>query len=549
MVAIATQADFVVIGAGSAGCIVASRLAEAGHSVVLLEAGDAAEAHPETLRADGFKNAFANDATMWQRMSVKMAHMGRKYLGTGRGMGGSGSVNGMVYTRGDQRDFDAWPQNWQWEDCLPAFEGVEAKLEPRPRLATRYVQRFIDACVGVGMTAENGMNSGDLKAKVGANDMNYAGDKRRSSYRAFIKEPLEVRGHPLRENLRIVLGAQVQKVLFDAGQKATAVRYERKGQMAEVAVGREVIFAAGALETPRLLMLSGVGDAAHLQSVGLPVVHNAPSVGQHLQDHPNVCLFYKSRELPDFAFPQVYAFDTATGGPGAPEMCWVGFAAHSTMRYALHRMLPVLMLPEGLLKLKWLRVSLRKIIDFVITFRPVDGFVQKLFGIVVILGKPTSRGSVRLASASPDDAALIDPAWLQTEHDKRLMEAGIARALEMAQQPSLAQAGLKPLSVGAKPGISKAKLWRWIHKASMTTYHFGGSCRMGPEADSPVSAHDLRVKGLANVRVADASVMPSIPVSALNAPSMMIGWRAADFVLQDHPEPSPKPEPKMSFEP
>jgi choline dehydrogenase len=208
-------------------------------------------------------------------------------------------------------------------------------------------------------------------------------------------------------------------------------------------------------------------------------------------------------------------------------------------------MLPILALPEFLLRQKWLRWALRRCIDGVMLLRPVDAFVEKLFGIVVILGKPTSRGSIRLASKNPQDAALINPAWYETEHDQRLMEQGIERAQGIAAQPSLVAAGLKPLSAGAKPGISQAKLWKWVRKASMTTYHFAGSCRMGDDAASPISPTDLRVKGLANVRVMDASVMPEIPVAALNAPSMMIAWRGAQMVLAEygvHVSPLPEGE-------
>ena len=278
-------ADFVIIGGGSAGCIVAGRLAQAGHSVLLLEAGEAAEAHPETLRADGFKDAFANDATMWPRMSAKLKDMGRKYLGTGRGMGGSGSVNGMVYTRGDAADFANWPAGWRYADCVPAFAAVEQALRPRPRPTTPFVRAFIAACQGVGMVHEDGLNTGNLAAKVGANAMNDDGTKRRSSYRAFIKEPMEEKGGALRQNLRITLRAQVERVEFDA-TKAVAVHYRKDGKLQRVAVGKEVIFCAGALETPRLLMLSGVGEAAHLQEHGIGVVCDAPGVGQNLQDHP-----------------------------------------------------------------------------------------------------------------------------------------------------------------------------------------------------------------------------------------------------------------------
>lgn len=533
-------ADFVVVGAGSAGCIVAGRLAAAGHSVLLIEAGEAAEAHPETLSADGFKDAFANDATMWPRMSAKLQNMGRKYLGTGRGMGGSGSVNGMVYTRGDAHDFDNWPSGWAYADCEAAFAAVEAQLRPRPRPTTPFVRAFIAACQGVGMAHQDGLNSGDLAAKVGANAMNYEGAKRRSSYRAFIKEPMEEKGGALRQNLRIVLRAQVERVEFD-GQKAVAVHY-RKGDakdsaLQRVAVGKEVIFCAGALETPRLLMLSGVGDAAHLQQLGIAVVQDAPGIGQHLQDHPNVALFYRGNKALDFSYPQVYAFDTADGKQAAPEMCWVLYAAPASMQQAMKRMLPIMALPDWLPargKFTW---ALRKLIDGAFQLAPVLGFVENVFAIVVILGKPSSRGQIRLTSADPAVSADIDPGWYATARDRALMEGGIARARQMVAQPSLA--GLKPkaLSKGAKEGVSGKALWQWIHKASMTTYHFAGSCRMGDDAASPVAPADLRVKGLGNVRVMDASLMPEIPVSALNAPSMMLGWRGAQILLDFYSPP------------
>ena len=526
-------ADFVIIGGGSAGCIVAGRLAQAGHSVLLLEAGEAAEAHPETLRADGFKDAFANDATMWPRMSAKLKDMGRKYLGTGRGMGGSGSVNGMVYTRGDAADFANWPAGWRYADCVPAFAAVEQALRPRPRPTTPFVRAFIAACQGVGMVHEDGLNTGNLAAKVGANAMNDDGTKRRSSYRAFIKEPMEEKGGALRQNLRITLRAQVERVEFDA-TKAVAVHYRKDGKLQRVAVGKEVIFCAGALETPRLLMLSGVGEAAHLQEHGIGVVCDAPGVGQNLQDHPNVPLFYRSKKALDFAYPQVYAFDTADGHSGAPEMCWVLYAAPASMQQAMKRMLPIMALPRYLPARAQLTWALRKLIDGAFQLVPVRGFVDYVFAIVVILGKPTARGQIRLQSADPAVPAAIDPGWYGTARDRDLMERGIERARQIVAQPSLA--GLKPktLSKGAKPSVHGKALWNWIHKASMTTYHFGGSCRMGADAAAPVAPADLRVKGLVNVRVMDASLMPEIPVSALNAPAMMLGWRGAQILLNEY---------------
>ena len=536
MSAQASSADYVVIGGGSAGCIVAARLAAAGHRVTLLEAGDAAEANPETLSSDGFKYAFANDATMHHRMSdaagqsdARARRVGKKYVGTGRGMGGSGGVNGMVYTRGDKRDFAHWPAGWQWDDLAPAFAAVEEKLRPRPRPMTPFIERFVAACVGQGMRHEEGMNTGDLAGVVGANAMNYEGADRRHSYRAFIQEASL-------PNLTVITGAQVERIAF-AGDRAIAVYYKKNSRSGSVRVAKEVILCAGALETPRLLLLSGIGPAAHLQSVGVPVVHNSAGVGLHLQDHPNVCLFYRGQVPLDFAYPQVYAFDAAQRlaqqEAAAPDTCWVCYSAPASIQQAMQRMLPVLALPGKLHDVALLRKALRALIDAAFVLPPVKRFVANIFGIVVILGKPSARGSVRLRSHDPAAPALIDPAFYATPHDQRLIEAGIGKARQMAAHPALAAVGVKPLSAGGK-NISGDKLWRWISKATMTTYHFCGSVRMGHDALSPVDPDSLRVKGLANVRVADASVMPEIPVSALNAPSMMIGYRAAEFILTEN---------------
>lgn len=522
--------DYVVIGGGSSGCIVAARLAEAAvGSVLLLEAGDDARLHPETLSADGFKYAFANDALMWQRMSSQQAHCGgrRLYLGSGRGMGGSGAVNGMVYTRGDKRDYANWPAGWQWEDVQDAFTAVEQKLGIRPRPPTAFAQAFIEAAQGIGLRRHDGMNDGDLGAVVGCNDMNYAGDERRSSYRSWLHEGLP-------EDLTVLTGATAQRLAFDPHRKAVAVLYTKNGQPQKVAVNKEVICCAGALETPKLLQLSGVGSSRELEALGIPVVHDAPGVGRGLHDHPNVCLFYRSKAAVDFQYPQLYAFDAARRADDAvddapPDTCFVCYAAPASLQQSMQRMLPILALPGRLYPLRPLRQFLRALVDLAFKLPPVKRYVAGVFGIVVILGKPTARGSLHLTANDPQAAARIDPAYYATQQDRETMLAAVAKAKRIAAQPALQAAGVKALSAGAKTG-NQSKLWKWIIAATMTTFHFCGSCRMGEDADSPVDTQ-LRVKGLANVRVADASIIPATPVSALNAPSMMIGYRAADFII------------------
>jgi choline dehydrogenase len=192
-------------------------------------------------------------------------------------------------------------------------------------------------------------------------------------------------------------------------------------------------------------------------------------------------------------------------------------------------MLPILALPGALYQVSFLRSLLRGMVRFAFLMPPLNWFVSKVFAVIVILGKPTSRGKLRLASTNPDEAAMVDVAYYATAQDKETMLTAVARARDIAEQPAMKQAGATPLSPGAKTS-NRDKIWNWVVAGTMTTFHFCGTCRMGEDAASPVDTQ-LRVKGLRNVRVADASVMPEIPVSALNAPSMMIAHRAVDFIL------------------
>ncbi|HEY6876603.1 MAG TPA: GMC family oxidoreductase N-terminal domain-containing protein, partial [Polyangiales bacterium] len=278
--------DYVIVGGGSSGSVVAGELArDANTSVALLELGDRAEDHPETLDADGYKDAFANDALVLERFSVPQPECGdqRLFLASGKGLGGSGAINGMVYTRGSRQDYASWPRGWQYDDLVPSFEAVERQLRVRPRAPTEFTEAFVSAAEQAGFRRSS-LHDGDLSGVIGYQPMNYEGDRRRSSYVAFVRDPQ-------RSNLQVFTRTVVRRVVFE-GTRAVGVEIERGGTRRIIRAEREVVLCAGALETPKLLMLSGVGSASVCKAFGVELVRDIPAVGQNLHDHPNVAFFF-----------------------------------------------------------------------------------------------------------------------------------------------------------------------------------------------------------------------------------------------------------------
>ena len=523
--------DYIVVGGGSAGCIVAGKLAEADIGrILLVECGSRAEKYPETLRADGYKEAFINDALIWDRFSTPQPGCAdrRLFMGSGRGMGGSGSVNGMVYTRGEALDYEEWPRGWKWRDVEPDFRKLEEKLRPRRRTATRFTETCIEAAREAGFRIKADLNDGDLKGVLGYEWMNYETDRRRSSYVAFIRESRLPR-------LSVETETTASRLLWGKNRQAVGIELiDRSRRCREVRVRREIILSCGALETPKLLMLSGVGPAEELRRQGITVISETPAIGANLHDHPNVTLFFKGQHPVDCHYPQLYGFHRANEKlhlpPGQPDTCYVFYPAPSSFHQALKRMLPTLIPPPWIYLSTPARHGIRLGIDLLFCLPPVKRFVSELYGIVVILGKPLSRGSLGLRSADPFETARIDPAYFREKEDMKTMVEGFRRARKIAAASSLDRWGRREIIPGLKKNTTE-QIEKWIAGHAMTTYHYAGTCRMGEEAEAPVDA-SLLLRGVRGVRIADASAIPSAPVSALNAPSMLIGFRAAEAICK-----------------
>ncbi|HEY7956957.1 MAG TPA: GMC family oxidoreductase, partial [Polyangia bacterium] len=500
-----------------------------------LECGDAAERNPETLRADGYKQAFINDRVIWERFSEPQAGCAGHslFMGSGRGLGGSGAVNAMVYSRPSVFDLSRWKvPGFSPDELRPTFEELERRLHISQKPKTEFTEACVEAACATGFRFKEDLNDGAIAGCLGYNWMNIEGGDRRSSYVSFLR-PREKQ-----PNLRVVTGALVRRVLVEEG-RASGVEYEVDGEVRAALAEREVILCAGALETPKLLMLSGIGPAAELAAHGIPLAVDLPGVGRNLMDHPNVSIFFRGKRPTDCDWAQLYGFhranpDTALP-PGEADTCYVFYSARSSFKEGVIRMVPTMAMPPALYRWRAgaLPGALRKILKRVFSLSPVARFVERMYGIVVILGKPESRGTVRLRSSDPRDQARLDPGYFGNERDLETMVKGVKLARRIAAAKGLAEWGNRELLPGRRAARDE-QLADFIRKNVMTTYHFAGTCRMGRADDREAVVDErLRVRGIDGLRVADASVIPEVPVSAMNAPSMLIGMRAVELLRAD----------------
>jgi choline dehydrogenase len=526
--------DYVIVGAGSAGCLLANRLsADPDTRVLLLEAGGPDTWHWIHIPV-GYLYCIGNPRTDWCYRTQADPGLNGRQLGYPRGrvLGGSSSINGMIYMRGQRADYDGWAAagntGWRWDDVLPFFmktedyhggvhafhgAGGEWRVE-RQRLSWDLLDAFRSAAAQAGIASINDFNQGDNEG-CDYFDVNQRRGVRWNASRAFLRPVLK------RPNLKVITGARVTRLALQ-GRRATGVYFRGADNVQQLAQARaEVILAAGSIGSAQLLQVSGVGPGALLQSLGVPVAHDLPGVGGNLQDHLQLRLVYKvtgAKTLNAIAgtlwgkalMGLQYAF--AKRGPLTMAPSQLGAFARSGPQY-----------DRANVQYHVQPLSLEKFGDPLHAFPAFTASVCNL--------RPTSRGHVRIATPDPQDHPHILCNYLATPEDRKVAVESVRLTRRIVAQPALAV--YKPQEY--RPGAeleSDEDLARAAGNIGTTIFHPVGTCKMGMDEQAVVDAR-LRVHGIDGLRVIDASIMPTITSGNTNSPTIMIAEKGAQMILED----------------
>jgi choline dehydrogenase len=519
--------DYIVVGAGSAGCVLANRLsADPSVRVLLLEAGGSDRKMNIRIPV-GFAKQFRTDLDWNYDSEPEPSLIGRSmYLPRGRSLGGSSSMNAMIYMRGHRSVYDTWASEdgatgWSYADVLPyfmrsehnerlrdAYHGQGGELNVAdPVWTSTLTEALVESAGNAGIKPTGDFNGAEQEG-VGAFQFTQRRGRRWSSADAFL--------HPVedRPNLTVATGTQVYRILLDAG-RAIGVEFHKKEGVVPARASREVILAAGAFNSPQLLMLSGIGPADHLREHGIPVVVDSPHVGGHLQDHPFMTMTYECKDtktLLDATKPQHLLHYIVGRGKGMLSSAVAEAGAHVRIRDGIDA-------PD-------IQFIFGAAYYFDNGFRT---YPHPAYAFGPSFLRPTSSGSVRLRSANPHDKPVIRLGWFQDPEEMRTAVEAVRMAREIALSGPLGKVTVKNIDPG--DGVrTDEQIEAWIRAEAQHTYHASCTCRMGREDDSVLDP-DLRVRGVDGLRVIDASSMPRITSGNTNAPAIMIGEKGADHIL------------------
>jgi choline dehydrogenase len=536
--------DYVITGGGSAGCVLAARLSEdPACKVLLLEAGKP-DRHMWLALPLKFRDLMTDPRFQWNYYSEPEPYLNNRRLLVPRGkaLGGSSSINGMIYCRGHASDYDRWAQlglsGWSYNDILPYFKrsenfhsggnafhghGGPLSVSAGDRKSKAY-QAYLAAGKALGHR-NTGDHNGAVQDGFGPADYTIHNGRRGSVSKRFL-EP--VTGRP---NLKILSGVHVTRVIFE-NSHACGVEYISGGERLSVRADREVLLCGGAYNSPQLLMLSGIGPAAHLKEHDIDVVHDAPDVGQHLQDHISVMVGYRSDQmahyLNDFRFDRLAlsALQWALFSTGKLATQPVASLAYIKTR-------PELVAPD--IELLMNRIDPTTEVWFPGIRKPKAGFL----GCRIILLHPESRGSVTLRSANPLDHAKIVHNYLAAENDRTVLRNGFKHARELYDAEPL-KSMVQGETIPGSDIASDDEIDNYIRETGSMLFHPTSTCRMGVDTAAVVNG-ELKVNGVSGLRVVDASVMPYVIGGHTNAPTIMIAEKAADMILGRRALPAETP--------
>ena len=530
-----TAYDYIVVGAGSAGAVVASRLTESGaHRVLLLEAGTEGSNFFWSRVPVGVAKMIDDPAVNWCYSSEPDDGSGGRRIDVPRGkmLGGSSSINGMVYIRGQAQDYDHWAQlgnrGWSYQDVLPVFKRMESydggsdefrgrngvlRVTDTPRHKVPLLEMMIEAAERMGLPFNPDLN-GASQEGIGMSQVTIAKGRRQSTAFCYL-DP--ARSRP---NLTVEQGAMAESLVLE-GKRCVGVRYSVRGEKREARAAREVIVSGGSINSPKLLELSGIGQADLLRAHGITPVHELRGVGENLRDHysPRVKFAIKEKNL---TFN-----DNARGWRLARE----------AIKYALFRegflastSVPIRMYFRTRVGLETPDATV-SIAPFLYEMVGHERRVSKKRGITMNVNvlRSESTGSIHIKSANPAEPPAIRFNFLSAENDRRGVLAAIRKGRELMATPPLKDVTGEEIAPGAH--VQKDdELLDWVRKNAETTYHPIGTCKMGSDSMAVVDS-ELRVHGIEGLRVADASIMPTLTSGNTNAPSIMIGEKCAEMVL------------------